>query len=239
MVMEVQAGLSHIGYMKKANTPTNRIGELRKVRKLTQQQLADAVGSHWITISKLERGVMRLSDEWRGAIAKALGVDEWELIVGARALPTVHVEGRIEEGGKIIPLEEEDTSEAFHLSTDYFTHPGYRWLVVAGDALWPWYQDGDRICISLLAEDEIDNARGRVCVAWYASPNGTEEVTVGILDRGRPDGNYTINRIGGPPVRNIRLSSLAVVAMVVYYLGPGSIHEPVELVSPMDLDPVR
>ncbi len=227
--------MSHTGYMKNKTPPNNRIAELRKARKLTQQQLAEAIGAHWITLSKLERGVMRLSDEWRAAIADALKVDEWELIVGARALPTVHVEGRIEEGGEIIPLDEDDTSEAFHLSTDYFTHPAYRWLTVSGDALWPWYQDGDRICLRHMPEDELESVRGRITVVWWrAGENQDEQATIGVLERGKRPGLYTVNRMGMPPVRDIKPISLAVVAMAVYYLGPETIREPPDLLPPYD-----
>ena len=232
--MFTQEKLSHTRYMKTKSPSNNRIAEFRKLRKLTQQQLADIIGAHWITISKLERGVMRLSDEWRAAIAKALSIDEWELIVGARPLPIVHVEGRIEEGGEIIPLAEEDTSEAFQLSTDYFTHPAYRWLTVSGDALWPWYQDGDRICLRHLPEDEIESVRGRVCVVWWKTSDETEDATIGVLERGKRAGIYTVNRMGTPPVRDIKPVSLAVVAMAVYYLGPDTINEPPDLVPPYD-----
>src|SRR5690606_1578399 len=128
------------------------ISEFRKARGMTQQQLADVIGSHWITVSKLERGKIRLSDEWRVKIANALGLDGWDLVVGGRYLPQVHVEGWIEEGGKIHPYDETHPADTFSINTDFFTHPSFRWLTVTGDALWPWYQDGDRICLWAIQE---------------------------------------------------------------------------------------
>jgi DNA-binding XRE family transcriptional regulator len=232
--MDWQDQLSHSGYMKKPDAPINRIAEHRRARKMTQQTLAEAIGSHWITVSKLERGKMRLSDEWRSMIAQALNIDEWELVAGARPLPTVHVEGRIEEGGKIIGMDEEDTSESFHLSSDYFTHPSYRWLTVSGDALWPWYQDGDRICIMNFDPAELESVRGRLCVVWFEGKDG-EEVTIGAIERGRTGGTYTVSRVGSPPIRDFKPTHVAVVAMAVYYLGPGSISEPDEMLQPYDL----
>ena len=57
------------------NQPKNRIAEERKARGMTQQQLADAVGAHWITISKLERGRIqtdhRLARKAGGAARRA------------------------------------------------------------------------------------------------------------------------------------------------------------------------
>lgn len=224
--------------MSKKTPPTNRIAELRKARNMTQQQLADAVGSHWITISKLERGVMRLSDEWRGLIAKALGVDQWELVIGIRPLPTIHVEGWIEEGGTVQGFDEADTSESFRLSTKFFTNPDYRWLVVAGDALWPWFQDGDRVCVWNRDPDAVDDLIGRLCVVWYRDGDDNDSVCIGALERGSKARRYTVNRSGAAPLRDLDITAIAVVAMSVYYLGPGSFDEPEELLGPLDTDAV-
>lgn len=217
-----------------ASTAPNRLAEFRKRRKLTQQQLADLVGAHWITISKLERGIIRLSDVWQQRLAKALEIDGWELFNEPRPLPKVHVEGWIEEGGQVHPYDNDlefadggnEGADSFTIDTRYFTHPSFRWLVVAGDALWPLYQDGDRVCLWHVPEDEIENYHGRLCVAWYEDPvNKSEQVTVGVLDRGRIAGQHTVSRVGMPPLRDLKFTSLAVVAMAIYNLGPGSISE--------------
>lgn len=223
---------------KRKSYPNNRIAEHRKARGFTQQQLADAVGSHWITISKLERGVMRLSDDWRILIADALGVDEWDLVVGARTLPLVHVEAMIDEGGVITALGDDNTGEAFQISTDYFTTPLFRWVVVAGDALWPWYQDGDRLCFRDLPEDRFDEVRNRLCIAWYKNSEGEGAVVAGILKRGRTHSLHTIDRFGSTPISNVKLDNLAVVTMAVFYNGPDAIFEPVDLVPPLGTDQI-
>jgi transcriptional regulator with XRE-family HTH domain len=224
--------------MKKSKlSPSNRVAQVRKARGLTQQQLADAIGSHWITVSKLERGVMRLSDEWREAIAKALDVDQWSLLLDGRPLPVVHIEGQIDEGGKVIAYEDDDGSENFIINTNYFTHPSFRWLLVAGDALWPWYQDGDRLCLWQLPESEWESVRGRLCLIWYESKSGDDDMTVAIMSgRGR-DGLYTLERFGMPPIRSAKITAVAAVAMSVYYLGPDSISEATNI-RPRDTAPL-
>ena len=58
----------------------NRIAEVRNARGMTQQELADQVGAHWITISKLERGIIKLTTEWLEKLATPLGVHAWELL---------------------------------------------------------------------------------------------------------------------------------------------------------------
>ena len=47
---------------------------------MTQQQLAEAVGVHWITISKLERGKIKLTTDWLDRIATELGVRARDLL---------------------------------------------------------------------------------------------------------------------------------------------------------------
>src|SRR6185312_8214815 len=37
----------------------DQVKALREAKGMTQQQLADAIGVHWITISKIERGIMK------------------------------------------------------------------------------------------------------------------------------------------------------------------------------------
>jgi DNA-binding XRE family transcriptional regulator len=73
--------LTHYGYMKRP--ARNRIAEHRKARGMTQQGLADAVGAHWITISKLERGRIKLTTDWLEKLAPPLGVHAHDLLPGA------------------------------------------------------------------------------------------------------------------------------------------------------------
>lgn len=66
----------------------NRIAELREAAGLTQEQLAERVGTSNVQISRLERGDRRLTVGWMRRIAPHLGVNPTDLIteeaVGAR-----------------------------------------------------------------------------------------------------------------------------------------------------------
>ena len=64
----------------------NRIAEVRNARGMTQQELADQVGAHWITISKLERGIIKLTTEWMEKLARPLSVHPWELLADSLRL---------------------------------------------------------------------------------------------------------------------------------------------------------
>lgn len=50
----------------------NNLRAWRKFNKMTQQELADAVGTAKSVISDLERGVVQLSDKWLRRLAPAL-----------------------------------------------------------------------------------------------------------------------------------------------------------------------
>lgn len=52
----------------------NAIRKLRDDRNLTQEELADLVGTSFQQISRLENGNRKLSQEWMHRIGRALGV---------------------------------------------------------------------------------------------------------------------------------------------------------------------
>ena len=54
--------------------------KLRERRKLTQQQLAEQVGTHRVTIAKLETGALRPGVDVLEALAKALKVKVTDLL---------------------------------------------------------------------------------------------------------------------------------------------------------------
>lgn len=59
----------------------NRISELRNARKISQDRLAEMVGTGRSQIVKLERGERRLTVEWMERIARALQCDPAELLL--------------------------------------------------------------------------------------------------------------------------------------------------------------
>jgi transcriptional regulator with XRE-family HTH domain len=58
----------------------NRLKTLRKAKKLTLQQLADAVGTTHQQIMRLEKGERKLTPDWLKRLAPALGVAPLEIL---------------------------------------------------------------------------------------------------------------------------------------------------------------
>ena len=59
---------------------TNRVKEIRKLRKMTQVELAHAVGVAQGSIQKLENGEISLDIKWMKNLALALDVKPYELL---------------------------------------------------------------------------------------------------------------------------------------------------------------
>lgn len=65
---------------KKMDNTANRVKELRKLRKMTQAELANACGVVQGSIQKLENGQIILDLEWMQKLANALDVKAYELL---------------------------------------------------------------------------------------------------------------------------------------------------------------
>jgi transcriptional regulator with XRE-family HTH domain len=66
----------------------NNILKLRNERGLSQQKLADLVGTSGPQINRLEKGERRLSQDWMVKLAKALGVAPADLISDGKVKAT-------------------------------------------------------------------------------------------------------------------------------------------------------
>ena len=56
------------------------VREHRERRGLTQEQLAERLDTNKGQVSKLERGVQRMNDDWAALIAEALNMEPWQLL---------------------------------------------------------------------------------------------------------------------------------------------------------------
>lgn len=61
----------------------NRIREIRDSLHLSQEELADRMGTSYQQVSRLERGERKLTDEWLDSLSKALGCSKSSFLVEA------------------------------------------------------------------------------------------------------------------------------------------------------------
>lgn len=155
--MYFEMGLSHIGCM--TNDHENKIALLRKARGFTQQELADELGVHVITVSKIERGKMQLTTKWIRRLAAALDADPTEIFAPAKTSQVISLHGSIrrgfisgyrEEGDKYAaPLDDPDEAASI-------------WLAVADDTLHPYFHWGDALRFTTYFDDMFEHSLGRL-----------------------------------------------------------------------------
>ncbi|RXF67555.1 helix-turn-helix domain-containing protein [Hansschlegelia zhihuaiae] len=203
----------------------NRIAEIRKSKRLSQQALADAVGSHWITISKLERGVMQLTSSWIDRLASALSVKPEDLISKGRSIEEINFWGFIEEGGEVdIESGDDRHIKSFTPKSDDFVS---FWLMVSEDALAPFCNHGDIIRFVTVDESEAEHYLKKLCMAVVKESDGNRYGYVGFLNGGSRSGLFTIRPAVGKPIRDLILHELHVASELRFMMPWDKIDETV------------
>jgi transcriptional regulator with XRE-family HTH domain len=170
--------------MKTKSTPRNRIAAERKTRGMTQQQLADAVGAHWITISKLERGRIKLTTDWLEKLAKPLGVRTMDLLPEASSPAFGHVLSDLEDhfsaqGNLLFP--EDKTGRPRGLVSALIESSNYEPFLHAGDTIL-------MVPLRSIEEKRRKELEGRLCFCDF----GTKASRPGFLYSGKKPNTYDL-----------------------------------------------
>lgn len=180
----------------------NRIAEVRKRRGLTQQQLADKLGVHWVTVSKLERGVMQLTSDWILRLAETLDVDVTDLWAG-NVNRYMYVSGGVSNG---YLLSSFDDGETFVFTT--FLSPSgdftSAWAMVNDDALAPFFLKGDILNFTAIDDSDWSKLVGRLCTMLIS-----DSVLLGTLISVHPDNTADVRLMNGRVLKNERISQLS------------------------------
>lgn len=97
----------------------NNIRELRRDRGWSLRELADRMGAHFTTISKLESSQRKLTEDWRERFAKAFGVPSYEIIH-----PETHIPIERDWALPVIKLSlSKDWRDARTLADEWIGHP--------------------------------------------------------------------------------------------------------------------
>jgi transcriptional regulator with XRE-family HTH domain len=185
----------------------NHIAKLRRAAGLSQQELADKIGTKYTMLGKLERGERELTSSWLTKLSDALGCAPADILADT-GVPVV---GYIGAGATVHAFK--DTTEA-HL--EYVDRPPMVTgdLVAAevrGASMLPVAEEGWHIIWhneSTLDEKAFLN---RLCVAQLAD----ETILVKRIVQGTKTGHYHLLSTNAAPILDAQLLWAAVVKAII------------------------
>lgn len=188
----------------------NKIAEVRKSKGVTQQQLADKLGVHWVTISKLERGVMQLTFEWAEKLAQALGASFAD-IFQSNADREIAVEADLSTAMAVSVTE---NPQRFRVTRPPYTEALGTWMKLTDRGLEPYFCQGDIICLADLVrpaeKGTVMQYRDPTRLALIIADDETKHF--GVFVERHSDGSEDFRLINGRTLARQKNAALWVVA---------------------------
>lgn len=174
----------------------NRIAEARKAKGVTQQELADRLGVHSVTMSKLERGKMQLTTKWISRIAEALGVEQGDVWKPTSFEERVLLAGGI--GGGAIQDWNLAKKQHYSFHTEDFFDESSFWIGVSDESLAPFFHWGDvlKFTIYYEADSRCENRLALIVT-------DDDRQLLGTLERYSEEGRIDLRAINGLTHRQI------------------------------------
>lgn len=209
---------------KKQNT--NRISELRLNRRWSQSELAERCSAHWVTISKLERGQMQLTQDWMERLGAALGVHPTEILSDPPTYRTVYVGGGIIDATTISPADiivDDDVHK--HESGDEAIFVPYSlqfgapepdrtvWYIVDSEMFYPFIRMGDFVRFTYPAVYERDLFLGRICLVNM--DHGKIKKLIGVPTNGSSRDKFNLQIFGKEIISDATINDIAYMSMVI------------------------
>lgn len=191
---------------------TTRIKEYRERAKLSQEQLADAVGLSVSQISRFESGEREPRINEMISIGAKLNVPVGVLICEDEQPKPVLVIGRISAGGAIDTSTEqrvEGEEQSFIHVPDLLVDDPIAYEVV-GDSMLPRYEAGDVVVVSERGVDPFEAIGHEAAVA---TPDGARYLK--MVDEGSRPRLFDLRSHNAPTIRNVRLEWASSVVHVI------------------------
>ena len=200
-----------------AATPPNRISYFRNERKLTQQQLADKVGGvHWITISKLERGKIKLTTDWMDKISAALNVEPFDLVHREAKYRKLYIDGEVFPGGELGWIKDNEEEQEAYIEVESNIEEikaGY-WLIIGSNMFEPYIREGDLVRITpKRGSDSLKDMIGLLC--WVQLKTAGIKQYLGFLQKGSANDTYMVERGKLPPIKDVEVEAAFPVTMIL------------------------
>lgn len=172
----------------------NRIKKYRNRAGMTQQALADALGTGKSTVVKLERGERPLSQDWLSRMSAVLDCYPSDLLDD-----DVAVVGKIGAGGSIIF---EDIGQAEQVARPPEAKGPLVGLEVEGESMLPKFDPGDIVFISRDRDGVDPSDFGAYCAVRLVSG----ETYLKILSRGTSAHLYTLRSLNAADMEDIEVA---------------------------------
>jgi transcriptional regulator with XRE-family HTH domain len=186
-----------------------RIRHHRRLRRLTQLDLARLVGTTAATISRLETADMNVSMNWLQRFASVFNVPVSDLVAEPRSAQHIRCVGAVDRAGALLS---DDGGDDDDVSLDALArHPiAIRIRENVGS-----YRAGDIVIADKLASDDVQEALGRDCLVAIDDETGR----FGRFVASGPDAYLLVPPEPGAEVRNLTLPGwVAPVVMLIRYL---------------------
>lgn len=201
----------------------NRISELRLSRRWSQGELAEKCGAHWVTISKLERGQMQLTQDWMERLGKVFDVHPTEILSDPPLHRTIYVAGGIKDATTMnnynfvadsdSPSFEFDSSVQFSVQFGTPQPDRTAWYLIDTEVFYPIIRDGDFVRFTYPAEFNLYLFIGRICLI---EPNDDRKVRlIGVPTRGSSEGLFDIQVYGKDMLIDQKIEEMAYMSMVI------------------------
>lgn len=163
----------------------NNIRRLRMERGMSQQDLGDALGVGWQTISNVERGATGLNSKKIEAYAAALGVEPQDIIAADDGTRRVPVVGYVQAGhyAESLEFDEDDRYEVVVPADPVFRRFRLEGREVRGPSMNRRYPERTVVVITDMVETGEDIQVGKRYVIERERPDGMREATVKKLWR--------------------------------------------------------
>ena len=213
-----------VGQMAKKQN-TNRIGELRLNRSWSQGELADRCGAHWVTISKLERGQMQLTQDWMERLAAVFGVHPTEILADPPLFRTVYVRGGILDASNVLSYNifvdkkeesvEHEGADDMTFSVQFGAPESDRtvWYIVESEAFYPFIRAGDFVRFTYPAFYDAEMFVGRICLIDVDVEDRGR--LIGVPTRGSSNDLFNIQIFGKDLISNARVKEIAYMSMLI------------------------
>lgn len=187
--------------------------ELRETAGLSQQKLADLVGTSQPQIKRLEAGERKMTRPWALRLAPVLGVTPEQMLFPESTMNNVvGVRGIISGGGTIETGDEQPdpSGNLFEITVPFPVPDGAVAFLVKGDSMWPRYDPDDVVICSRPMQDPKPLLDWEAAVA---TPEGHRYLK--RLRQGSRKGFYTLESHNAPPLHDVRLAWVSEVLATV------------------------